>query len=300
MTPAMLRRIAGALGVALVLWGMVFMWRRGDRDDRGMFRLPTIDTARVERIALRRATDTIVANRISGGWTVNGFPASTEYVAGFLAAYADTAIRTELVARSPASHLRLGVDSAVGRQLMIAVGGNAVTDLVVGNRGPDFEGTYLRAQGDSAVYLLRGRITDLLLDAPDAWRERRILALAADSIARVEVVVGRSRWQLARRDGGWQMGGVPTDSTKVRRYLAQFGNLRAGGFPDAAAEPPRFEPAARVISLSAGDGRVLAKLEFVDAGSGSFWVREAGQGVVYRLPSAAVELAAPSRPDLVP
>jgi hypothetical protein len=301
MTPAMLRRIAAVLGAALVLWGIMFVWRQGDRDQAGTLRLPPIDTARVQRIALRRPTDTIVASRVpADGWTVNGFPASAEYVAGFLAAYADSSIRTELVAQSPASHPRLGVDSAAGRRFSIEVGDSEVAHFVLGNRGPDFEGSYLRAQGDSAVYLLHGRIADLLLDAMDAWRERRIVALPVDTIARVEVTAGRAGWQLARKEGGWQSGGAPTDSVKVRRYLAQFEGLRASGFPDPASELPRFEPPARVVNLSAGDGALLARLEFADAGSGAFWVRKAGQGAVYRLPAATVDLIAPVRPDLFP
>jgi hypothetical protein len=300
MTPAMLRRIAGALGAALVLWAIVFLWRQGERDEPGMLRLPAIDTADVKRIALRRSSDTIVATRVSGAWSVNGVPASAEYVARFLAAYADSTIRTELVAQSPASHARLGVDSAAGRRFSMEAGGAVVADFVLGNRGPDFEGTYLRTGSDSTVYLLHGRIADLFLDALDAWRERRIVALVADSIAKVEVAVGRAGWQLTRQDGGWGIGGASGDSIKVRRFLAQFEGLRASGFPDPAAEPPRLEPAARVVTLSAENGKVLARLEFVDAGSGAYWVREAGQATVYRLPAATVDLVAPVRPDLLP
>jgi len=300
MTPAMLRRIAAVLGAALVLWGIVFVWRRGERDEPGTLRLPPVDTSRVERIALRRTTDTIVATRVSGAWSVNGVPASAEYVAGFLAAYADSSIRTELVAQAPASHGRLGVDSAAGRRFSMEAGGAVVADFVLGNRGPDFEGTYLRSRSDSTVYLLHGRIADLLLDALDAWRERRIVAVSPDSIRRVEVAVGGAAWQLMRQDGGWRAGGAPADSVKVRRFLAQFEGLRASGFPDPAAEPPMFEAAARVVTLLADNGSPLVRLEFVDAGSGAFWVREAGKGTVYRLPAATVDLIAPVRPDLLP
>jgi len=154
MTPAMLRRIAAVLGAALVLWGIVFVWRRGERDEPGTLRLPPVDTSRVERIALRRTTDTIVATRVSGAWSVNGFRPPLNTSPGFLAAYADSSIRTELVAQAPASHGRLGVDSAAGRRFSMEAGGAVVADFVLGNRGPDFEGTYLRSRSDSTVYLL--------------------------------------------------------------------------------------------------------------------------------------------------
>jgi hypothetical protein len=300
MTPAMLRRVAGALVVALVLWALVSFWRRSERDEPGEYRLPAIDTSAVTEVALRRASDTIVAVRSGGTWRVNGYPASAEYLTGFLSALGDTGIRTELVAQSPASHARLGVDSATGRRVTIHAGGSAVADFLVGNRGPDFEGIYLRHPADSAVYLLRGRFTDLLLDGLESWRDKVILAVPHDSIGGVEVLVGRARWQLAGRGAAWQVGGQAADSVKVRRYLGQFDGLRASGFPDPAAAPPSFVPLARSIMVSAVDGRALARLEFADAGGGAFWVRVAGRDVVYRLPSGTVDLLAPSHPDLAP
>ncbi|TFG49996.1 MAG: DUF4340 domain-containing protein [Gemmatimonadales bacterium] len=299
MSPAMLRRIAGVLAVALVLWALGSFWRRSERDDRGQFHLPAIDTSTVTQIALRRMSDTIVAVR-SGEWSVNGFPASAEYVAGFLSSLGDTGIRTELVAQSTASHARLGVDSAMGRRVTISAGGSVVADFLLGSRGPDFEGIYLRHPSDSAVYLLRGHITDLLLDGLEPWRDRTILAIPHDSVGGVQVVVGGSQWQLAGRSDAWQVGGGTADSVKVRRYLGQFDGLRASGFPDPGAAPAGFDPPARTVTVTAVDGRVLAKLEFADAGSGAFWVRIAGRDVVYRLPSATVDLLAPPRPDLAP
>jgi len=296
----MLRRIAGALGIALVLWALVSFWRRSDRDEPGQFHLPAIDTSTVAEVALRRAGDTIVAVRSEGTWRVNGYPASAEYVTGFLSALGDTGIRTELVAQSAASHARLGVDSATARRVTISASGSAVADFLVGNRGPDFEGIYLRHPADSAVYLLRGRFTDLLLDGLESWRDKTILAIPHDSIGGVEVVVGRSGWQLTGRGASWQVGGQSADSVKVRRYLGQFDALRASGFPDPAAAPPGFVPLARSVTLSAIDGRILARLEFADAGSGAFWVRVAGHDVAYRLPSATVDLLAPAHPDLAP
>jgi hypothetical protein len=300
MSPALLRRIAGALIVALVLWALVSLWRRSDRDEPGQFHLPTIDSSTVTEVALRRSSDTIVAARSGGAWSVNGYPASAEYIAGFLSALADTGIRTELVAQSTGSHARLGVDSATGRRVTIRAGGSAVADFLVGSRGPDFEGVYLRQPADSAVYLLRGRFTDLLLDGLESWRDKTILAIPHDSIGTVEVVVGGARWQLAGRGEAWKIGAQAADSVKVRRYLGQFEGLRASGFPDPGAALPGFVPLARSVTVSAGDGRILSRLEFADAGGGAFWVRVAGRDVVYRLPSATVDLLAPARPDLAP
>ena len=300
MSPALLRRIAGALVVALVLWALVSLWRRSDRDEPGEFHLPTVDTSTVTEVALRRTSDTIVAVRSGGAWSVNGYPASAEYLAGFLSALGDTGIRTELVAQSTASHARLGVDSATGRRVTVLAGGSAVIDFLAGNRGPDFEGVYLRQPTDSAVYLLRGHFTDLLLDGLESWRDKTILAIPHDSIGGVAVVVGGARWQLAGRGGAWKVGGQPADSVKVRRYLGQFEGLRASGFPDPGAAPPSFAPPARSVTVLAGDGRVVAGLEFADAGAGAFWVRVAGRDVVYRLPSATVDLLAPAHADLAP
>jgi hypothetical protein len=296
----MLKRLAGALAALVLVWVLISVWRRSERDEPGSLAMASLDTARVSRVALRRPADSIVAERESGGWKVNGLPASAEYLSGFLAAFGDTARRTELVATSSGSHARLGVDSAAGRRLTIEVGDSAVADLVLGNRGPDFEGTYVRATGDTAVYLLHSRLADLLLDGLDSWRERRILALPMDSIAGVRVTVGRAGWELSRKGAGWEVNRSAADSVKVRRYLAQFEDLRASGFPDPSNPVPDFDHPIRTVTVTTGSGAPGPGLEFVDAGGGAFWVRVGGGDLVYRLAAQAVEGMAPPAPELSP
>jgi len=294
MSPLVLRRIAIALAVVLVLWFVLARVGGAHRDDAGSLALPRIDPAEVSAIAFRKGADTVLLSRDGGVWTVNGLPASPRAVSTFLSSLGDSSARSEVVAQSSASHARMGVDSATARRLEILVAGKPALDLLLGNRGPDFEGFYVRPHGSDVVYLLRGSFAELTSQGVADWREKEFVTVPADSIGQVEVARGKVRWTLARGSGGWAIGGRPADSTKVARYLAQFAALRASGFPEAAQlDSIRFEHPVRSVTLSGTDGRALAALVFDSSAPGAFWVRAAGGGPVYRLDQRLADLVTP-------
>lgn len=295
MSAQVLKRIAALLVVALALWAVLARFGASHRDETASLALPKLNAAEVSEIAFRKGTDTLVLTRQGGSWTVNGLPAGGKTVTTFLASLGDSTARSEVVAQSRASHARMGVDSVNGRRLAITVAGKTALDLWLGNRGPDFEGFYVRPAASDLVYLLRGTFAELTSQDLAEWREREFVAVQADSIARVEVARGKARWMLERGKGGWTIAGRPADSTKVARYLAQFADLRASGFPEPAQlDSIRFEHPSRTLTLSATDGRTLSALVFDSAGSGAFWVRAAGGGPVYRLDERPADLVTPA------
>jgi hypothetical protein len=295
MSAQVLKRIALALLVALGLWAALARFGSSHRDDTTSLALPKVNAADVSEIAFRKGTDSVVLTPQGGAWTVNGLPASRKGVSAFLASLGDSSAHSEVVAQSSGSHVRMGVDSAAGRRLVITVAGKPAVDLWLGNRGPDFEGFYVRPSGSDLVYLLQGTFAELTAQGLAEWREKEFVTIRADSIARVDVTRGKARWTLARSAGGWTIAGHAADSMKVERYLGQFAGLRASGFPEPAQlESIRFEHPARTLTLSTADGRALAALVFDTAGSGAYWVRGAQGGPVYRLDQRPAEMATPA------
>jgi hypothetical protein len=298
MSPKLLQRIALALGILLIVWGALAYLRQRRGDDAGRLPVPEVATAAVDGIAFRQGTDSIVLVRQGERWSVNGFPASTRAVETFLGALGDSTFRSELIARSPASHQRLGVDSA-GRRLTITSGGRAALDLRVGNRGPDFEGFYVRPEGSEAAYLLQGQFAEFTARGITDWRDKQVAAVVPDSVAKVEVVRGRSRWSMTREGAAWKLRGRPADSTKVARFLAHFDDLRATGFPETQdMDAIGFEPPDRAVALFTSAGRPLLALVFDSTHAGAFWVRAASGGPVYRLDGRNAELATPEENTL--
>jgi hypothetical protein len=299
MSPKVLVRIALALGAALLMWGALALAQRTRKDSTGGLSLPRLTAKDVMQIAFRKAGDTLVLSHQDTGWTVNGFPATPAMVETFLGAIGDSSMLSEVVAQSRASHARLGVDSPAGRRLTITVAGKPALDLWFGNRGPDFEGFYVRPEGSDIAYLLRGRFAEQTVQSVPEWREKQITRVAPDSVAKVEVVRGKTRWSLTRSGTGWALPHWPADSTKVARFLGLIGGLRAAGFPDSSQLGSiHFTPPARSLTAFANGGGTLMALVFDSTKDGSYWVRQASGGAVYKLDSKLAELATPAESTL--
>lgn len=297
MSAAMLRRIILILAVAVLVWGGLALMKRSRTDSPAGLALPALPPSDVGQVFLGRGADTVLLTNAGSKWTVNGVPASQGAIAAFLLAASDSTARSELIARSANPHARLGVDTAQARRFTVTVAGKAVLDLLVGNRGPDFEGFYVRRPDEDAVYLLRGDFAEALARGMDEWRDREILAIAADSIGGITVRLGRENFSVARSAGRWTVGGAPGDSIKVARYLAQFGDVRASGYPDPAQlEALSFSPPEREVALLAPDGRTLERLE-LDSTEAAFWLRNAA-GVVYRIDRATADRLTPAAAGL--
>jgi len=298
MSPKMLQRLAIALGVLVLAWVVLGQVRRSRWDKAGGLGLPRVVPSAVNQIAFRKGADTVVLARQGEIWSANGFPGSAGGIQGFLEALGDSTLRSEIVAQSPASHARLGVDS-MARRLTIRTGDAALVDLHVGNRGPDFEGYYVRPEGTDAVYLLRGRFAEQLGKGLADWREKQVATIATDSVARVQVRRGRTSWSMAKSGNVWALTRGPVDSAGVARFLSHFNNLRATGFPEAAdMDSIRFDPPDRAVTLSSADGRPLLALVFDSTSGGAFWVRADTGGAVYRLDGRAADLATPAESTL--
>jgi hypothetical protein len=299
MSPKVLLRIALALSAALLAWGALALFRRTRQDDAGSLVLPRLTAKDVSEIGLRKAADTLVLARHGSGWIVNGFPASASAVEGFLTTLGDTSLRSEVVSESRASHHRLGVDSVTARRLAITAGGKTVLDLWFGNRGPDFEGFYVRPEGSDRAYLLRGRFAEQTAMGVAEWREKQVATVAPDSVAKVEVGRGKTRWSLQRKGPGWDLSHGLADSTKVARFLAAIRELRAAGFPEAAEmDSIHFEVPDRSLTVFSGGGQTLLSLVFDSTHQGAFWVRSTGGGPVYRLDARMADLATPAESTL--
>jgi hypothetical protein len=225
---------------------------------------------------------------------VNGLAVAPDLVDQLLAALADTAATGEVVAESPSSYARLGVDSSHAKRLTARAGDRTVAAYLIGNRGSSYESVFLRPEQGSRVYEIRSRLGEVADRRLDDWRDKRIMALAGDSIGGIEVGRGRLRYSLDRAGTGWMVGKVPADSAAVSRLLGQLASLTATGFPTSAqADSANFTTPERSLTIRGKTGQVLAALAF-DSTANGFWVRREGQPTVFRLESWAVDQITPA------
>lgn len=297
MTPRQLALLAAAFVGLLLLWGAAALLGGGPGEGGTGSVFPPIPADRVDTVTVARPRDTtVLVRRDSSEWTVNGHPADRGAVGELLDALADTARRGEPVAERRASHAGLGVDSAAGTRVRIAGRGGLREEIVAGQRSPDLEGGYLRRAEDSVVYLVRGRLTGLLGRSTDEWRDRRIAAVAAESVATIEVSRGGRSYRVARGGTGWTLapGNRQADTAAVRGLLDGYRRVEASGFADSTqASAARFGRPDRRARLLRGDGSVLLTLE-LDSTAGGFWARADSGPTVYRLESWTADRLMPA------
>jgi len=288
MTATHLKRIAGLVVILLALWGIARLLHHAGDHPETAFRIPVVSADSADTIIAAAGRETVTVVRTGPGrWTANGFGAAPGAITEFFSAFA-TAGAPELVAQSPTSFARLGVDSAGAHRIRVARGGKTLVDLFVSDHGPDYQSAFLRRPGDSAVYAVGGGFAAIGRRHLEDWRDRSIVAVAPDSVREIALERGAHRTVLTRRAHGWQFAsGAPADSGAVRALLEHWRSVTAAGFPTAAELDSTFRHRAiRRATLRSVTG-VLAALEF-DSTSGSFWVRPAeggGRDRVYRLAS---------------
>lgn len=282
MTPKQLKVIAIVLVVALALWGVSELVSGRSDKTAGERVFAGLDLASIDSFVITRKTDTLHFVKRPSLWTVNGHLASGLEMDGFFKQLADTT-PTEVAAENSASHQRMGVDSIVSRRLQIYAGGQVKSDIFVGERGPDYQSSYVRRPGEARVSLRYGPFAGFVDRAVDDWREKRMANVPPDSVARVDVTRKHRRYSIVKKDGTWQFAdGKAVDTAAVSRFLKGLHPLTATGIAAPAdVKNVRFTtPDARVVLKGAG-GQTLVNL-VADSMPNGYWVQADSGGPVYR------------------
>lgn len=281
MSRHQLTRVLGAFAAALLLWAVLAVVRRPPSDRPDRLTLPKIDTAAVDTVSLARSHDTTLLVRANGSWRVNGYLAASDAIAELLRGLADTSAWSELVAESKTSYDRLGVGADSAQHVLVKARGHSVLDLTSGKRTPDDRGVYVRQTNAGPVYALHGGIASSLTRPADDWRDKRIVAIAPESVATVAIQHGKQSFTLHRAKAGWQFAdGRVADSTAVNTLLGSYKDLRASGFAPSAS----FAASPERARLTGKSGAVLADLIFDSTATGVFARADSG-GTVFTLES---------------
>jgi hypothetical protein len=295
MSAKQLLRIALVLLGAIALWGALAVAKKSRQDRPPRLALPPLDSASINRIEIRKGADSVVLLKSATGWTVNGWTASSAELTEWFTALADTNARSDLAAQSAPLHQRLGVDSA-GRKVVLQAGDKTMATLMIGNRGPDFDGIYVRRLESPEVYLSHAKWPEMAGRAADEWRDKQIARVSADSIGGITVTRASGKFTVVKH-GTWQFKagstGVP-DSAASARFASAFGDLRAMGFANPAlADTLRRAKPWRSVRVTNAAGMPLLSVA-LDSTAAGFWLRPDTGGVVYRVDQSVTEAIAPA------
>jgi hypothetical protein len=282
VTSKQLRQIVIVLVVLLALWSISEFFSRRSDEIAGAQLYTPIPQAQVDSVVITRTADTIRLARHPAYWSVNGHRASPLEVDGFFKQLADSA-PPEVAGESKAVHERMGLDSAKGRLVRVYSGGKAVIDLVVGERGPDYQSSYVRRPGEDRVYLRWGPFAGFVDRAVDDWREHRMANIPKDSARRIDVTRHARRYSLVRKEGSWQFAdGRPADSVQAVKILSSLSPASATGFASAEdAKKTNFrQPDLRVVVIGTHNDTLIHLLG--DSMPNGYWVRNDSGGPIFR------------------
>lgn len=301
MTERTLKRLVGALAVAVALWIVAELISGGSGsigasgEIAGFF--DDVDAESLEAIRFEQADSTVELERGDGGWTVNGFPADSGAVQRLLDAIPELEVG-DLTATNPANHGRMGVSEDSAASVDFVVAGETKT-LLVGDAGRRFGTSYVRLPGADEVYLLEGDLGSHVRRGLDQWRNRVMASLDSAGVARIEVEKDGDAYVLVRGDSAWTFeSGDPVQANAVQGILSELSRLVATGFVAEGDSIAALPTSSTTRALSEG-GDVLAEI-VVGEGTGERWARTTTDEYVYRVSSFRADRVAPPREDVVP
>jgi hypothetical protein len=282
MSANQLRVIALSLMVLICVWWGARLLSHGSDVVRGRLTLPTVNRDQTDSLIIRHGADTVRLARVGTTWTVNGFRAGAEPVGQLFLAFHDTAT-PDLAAVSRSSFERMGVDSISGYWLEVWSGGRSTLRLIIGKQGMEPSSGYLRRTGSDSILMWRGNLIDLTRRPLDQWRDKRIAAVAPESVLAIDVTARRP-YALRRSGTTWRFaGGGAIDSGRVAGMLAMYRDFAASGFgTPAQADSGKKAAARRSVRLIGAGGAKLLEVAF-DSSATGVWARRSADDNVYRV-----------------
>lgn len=310
MTKRHLQLIAILLGIAVLLYlPRIF----GGEEGRGSVAVEdgfsvqlSSPVTRVDVLPLESG-DTISLERAEGTWMVGAFEADTAKIRTLLEVIDDLG-STELVARNPSNHERLGVSDSNGRRVEIYTEAGGPTVFHLGNRDLAAGGYFVRHPGADAVFRLDSPAGGYFSRERDGWRERVIARVDVETVRDVVIRRGGDTTVVRLEDGTWAVNGGPADSAAVQSMLGLLSSLSTSGFPtdEQAAATDFSMPEAELDVFAEGGGGVTDRqlalgLRLVrNPDAGDWLVRRLDGSEVYRLAAFTVRQLLPERSVLLP
>jgi len=283
---------------------------RGRTADGPTFQIPFDGTPTLVRASNGATGDTIRLEQLDGVWWVNGHLADTAHVAATLRVL-PSAVATEIVARNPANHARLGVTAESGRVVEIVTDSGDRVSFYLGDRDLAAGGYFVRAMEGMEVYRLEGAVGGHLYRSLDGWRDMQIVRLPPEQVNALLIRRGDEEIRMFRGTDGWTIGDIAADSAAVGMILGMLSDLTSTGFPaDSLAAATNFDSPHAVLEVYGSEdldgAEPLASLRFVAGEGRTEWLvaraldEEVFQLADYRisqlLPDLATLLGTPPTP----
>lgn len=288
MSKNALKRLVVVVAGLVVLYGVVrLVGGRAPQLSAGALELAAeldgIDERTLESATFSGPGQEIEVARADGEWTVNGYQPDSAAVARMFTALSEIEVGS-LAATNPDNHERLGVIGRETWMLEFRLRGGESRIVALGRVGTAFQTAYVRLPGSDEVYIVRGDLRGSFTRTLPDWRDKVVARVDTESIRSMEVEREGEVVVVERGDEGWtavESGSVP-DSATIANLLDELDEVRALGFTEEGSEFPAEDVRRLVATGESGDTLLSLEMAPVDA---EYWVRVAGNDIVYRLAS---------------
>jgi hypothetical protein len=304
-----------ALGVLLAAWalGMIFSPERSAArsESASLASGKKADAASIELTSPGAAP--LVLSKSSGSWTLaegpSKLPVQSSRVDNLLGSLYEPG-RLRVAARSKAAWADFQLEEGKAKRVVVKdAAGKVLSDVYVGGYGPTGSEAYLRREGSERSYAADSSIAAYVGYARAAWLDLKVLggAVVADvqsvSVRSSIALDGKGKGPLsldwtARREGQlWKIGSAEADAQSVESLIRSATAIQG---EDIVAAPPAeaFSPVAARVELAFSSG-VSKVLEVgAQAGENRFYLRAAGNPLVYLVSDYGVRAMLKSPADL--
>ena len=147
----------------------------------------------------------------------------------------------QLVARNPASHMRMGVEEGQGINVAFWLGEFKQEEFIVGKWTQEVRLCYLRKPARDEVYAIPCPFGNIFDSSADGWRDPVVASIPRDVIQSIEFDYPHEEFVLNRVDRGWIAESAdssePANVFAVNAVLGTLEGFIASGFaPESEAE----------------------------------------------------------------
>lgn len=180
-------------------------------------RLAEIDTAAVSRVTIARGADSVAVERREGGWWLVhpiAWKADGRTVAGMLESLADLRVAALATANdSLRADGKYDLDQGRAARVRVFSGNVPALELRVGRASRDFQGSFVRREGEEPIYRLAGELAGRLPASRRRWLDKDIFRVEPDSLAALWIRRDDGVLAFARADSLWRVDWNPARGT---------------------------------------------------------------------------------------
>jgi hypothetical protein len=281
------RRNTIALAVLLLaLAGYYYFFELGKSDTKASDKLINLKPEDAAGVSLDYPGRAIVLQQdAQGRWKLAAplqAPADDQAVASIVAALSTASIKRTLDKKPAPEDLKnFGLAPPSIKVAITLKSGLTLPGLSVGAPTPLGDSTYAQRANDPAVYLTDGGLFSALDKQPEELRDKSVLTLPQEPIARLEIAAaGQKPLVLTRNEKDqWKIEApisAPAKSDAVNQYIFTLARVQARSFIDNPPDARKYgmdKPALKVTLGGAG-GKTLASVEAGKSGNAWFARRE--------------------------